>query len=85
MTETEPWDFRSRGPGQRDSECGRSVRRSIPTGGDANVSEKKPADGKQIRSGRDSKLVRDIHYCVSQDENIHSVDYKYAAIINDSA
>ena len=82
---TETWDVGSRGPRQWDGECRRGIPRSVLTRSDGSIGEKKPADGKQVRSCRDSKLVQEIHYCVSQDENIHSVDYKYAAIINDSA
>lgn len=57
---------------------------SMLTGGNGNSGEETPAVGKKITSCRDSKLVREIHHCVSKDENSHSVDCEYAAVINDS-
>lgn len=45
--------------------------------------KKKTAPGKKIRSRAGFKLGWKIRYCVSEDENTHSVDYNYAAIISD--
>lgn len=45
--------------------------------------KKKTAPGKKIRSRAGFKLGWKIRYCVSEDENTHSVDCNYAAIISE--
>lgn len=84
---TDTWAAGSRDPGHVPQMWTISQRcpPSMFTGGNGDSSEKKPAVGKKITSCGDSKLVREIHHCVSKDENIHSVDCECAAVINDSA